>query len=50
MENDPRAAVQQFSDTCIRCGLCARTDCGNFPEGTPNLGDICESLLSGDET
>ena len=50
MEIDPRAAVQQFSDTCIRCGLCARTDCGNFPEETPNLGDICESLLSGDET
>ena len=42
--------LNEFSDSCLRCGLCAQTDCGNFSEGTPNLGEICESLLEGDET
>ncbi|MGI6033231.1 MAG: (Fe-S)-binding protein [Coriobacteriales bacterium] len=49
MPVEPRKAVEEFADKCIRCGLCARTNCGNFSEGTPCLGDICESLLSGSE-
>lgn len=48
--SDCSAAIQDFADSCIRCGLCARTDCGNFGNGEPNLGEICELLLSGDET
>lgn len=47
---DPKEMVQRYADECIRCGICTRTDCGNYGEGTPNLGDICESILSGDET
>lgn len=45
-----RKMVEDYADECIRCGICTRTDCGNYGEGTPNLGDICESILSGDET
>ena len=47
---DTRDAIQDFADSCIRCGLCARTDCGNYGNGEPNLGEICELILSGDET
>ncbi len=47
---DPREAVQEYADACIRCGICAQTDCGNYGNGEPNLGDICEQLLEGEET
>lgn len=47
---DPREAVQEFSDTCIRCGLCTQANCGNYGNGEPCLGDICESLLGGEKT
>ena len=47
---ESKQAVQQFADACIRCGICAQTDCGNFSQGTPCLGDICESWLNGEET
>lgn len=47
---DPLEDVRFFSDTCIRCGLCARTDCGNFSNGEPNLGELCEQILNGDMT
>lgn len=50
MARDARAMMQEFSDTCVRCGRCARTDCGNYAPGTPTLGDICASLLAGEET
>lgn len=46
----PLEDVQDFSDSCIRCGLCAQTDCGNFSNGEPNLGELCESILNGEET
>ncbi|HJJ00181.1 MAG TPA: (Fe-S)-binding protein [Coriobacteriaceae bacterium] len=46
----PLEDVQDFSDSCIRCGLCARTDCGNFSNGEPCLGELCESLLNGEDT
>ena len=46
---DIEESLRGFSDACLRCGLCARTDCGNFSEGTPDLGEICASLLEGDE-
>ena len=46
----PLEDVQDFSDSCIRCGLCAQTDCGNFSNGEPNLGELCESILNGDDT
>ncbi len=49
MLDNPKAAVQEFADTCIRCGVCSRTDCGNYGPDTPTLGDICESLLNGEE-
>ena len=42
--------AQDFADSCIKCGLCARCDCGNYPQGTPCLGDICESMLNGEDT
>ena len=42
-------SLRGFADACLHCGLCARTDCGNFSEGTPDLGEICASLLDGDE-
>ncbi len=42
--------LRGFADACLHCGLCARTDCGNFPQGTPDLGEICALLLDGDET
>lgn len=45
---DTTAQLQDFSDACIRCGLCAQTDCGNYSEQTC-LGDICDSLLSGSD-
>lgn len=47
---DPMEAVKYFSDTCIRCGICAKTDCGNYSHGEPNLGELCEQLMNGDET
>lgn len=47
---DPREAVQSFADECIRCGICTQTDCGSYANGEPSLGDICDSLLAGDET
>lgn len=50
MSYDALGLLERFDDACIRCGLCAQTDCGNFAPGTPCLGDICSSLLSGDET
>lgn len=46
----PLEDVQDYADSCIRCGLCARTDCGNFSNGEPNLGELCESILNGEET
>ena len=50
MPVDPKTAAQEYADACIRCGICAQTDCGNYGPDTPCLGDICESLLTGDET
>ncbi len=50
MSMEIEGGLRGFADACVRCGLCARTDCGNFPEGTPNLGEICASLLAGEET
>lgn len=47
---DPMEEIQFYSDTCIRCGLCARTNCGNYANGEPNLGDLCESILEGDDS
>lgn len=46
----PLEDVQDYADSCIRCGLCARTDCGNFSNGEPNLGELCESILNDEET
>lgn len=50
MELDAAADAQAYADECIRCGLCAQTDCGNYAPDTPPLGDICASVLEGDET
>lgn len=47
---DPREEVQFYADTCIRCGICAKTICGNYANGEPNLGELCESILNGDST
>jgi Fe-S oxidoreductase len=47
---DPRTAVQEFAESCIRCGLCTTASCGNYGNDEPNLGEICESLLKGEET
>ena len=47
---DPRKAVRDYADKCIRCGICTGTDCGNYGNGEPNLGDICESILNGEPT
>lgn len=44
---DYLSALEEFSDTCIRCGLCARTDCGNYGDGWC-LGEVCEGILNGD--
>lgn len=46
----PLEDVQDYADSCIRCGLCAQTDCGNFSNGEPDLGALCESILNGEET
>ncbi len=46
---DPREVLQEFAETCIGCNACSRTDCGNFPEGTPNLGILAQEMLDGDE-
>ena len=43
-----REALEEFAEECIRCGLCAQTDCGNYAEQIC-LGDVCDSLLSGSE-
>ena len=40
--------IRAFSEACIRCGLCTRCDCGNYGPDTPNLGDICDSILAGE--
>lgn len=45
---DYLAALEDFSDSCIRCGLCSRTDCGNYGDGW-SLGEVCEGILDGDE-
>lgn len=47
---DPRKAVEEFADSCIRCGLCTKTGCGNYGNGEPSLGEICEALLKGEDT
>lgn len=39
-----------FPTAASGCGLCAQTDCGNFSNGEPNLGELCESILNGEET
>lgn len=43
-----KEALEEFAEECIRCGLCAQTDCGNYAEQIC-LGDVCDSLLSGSE-
>lgn len=45
---DTKAQLEEFSEACIRCGMCAQTDCGNYGAQTC-LGDICDSLLSGSD-
>ncbi len=42
-------AMREFSDACIRCGLCTRTDCGNYSDGNTCLGDVVQELLEGSE-
>lgn len=49
MVYDASGMLEDFARACVRCGVCSRTDCGNFNESTPCLGDICDSLLSGDD-
>ncbi len=49
MSMEVEGGLRRFADACVGCGLCARTDCGNFGPDAPNLGEICASLLSGDE-
>lgn len=48
MKLDYLAALEDFSDACIRCGLCSQTDCGNYGDGF-NLGEVCEGVLDGDD-
>lgn len=48
-KRDDAAAVADFADACIRCGLCTQTDCGNYAPGTPCLGDICQAWLDSNE-
>ncbi len=46
---DYKAALQEFSDACVRCGMCSQTDCGNY--STPVcLGDVCQAVLDHDPT
>lgn len=45
---DYLAALEEFSDSCIRCGLCSHTDCGNYGDGW-SLGEVCEGILNGDD-
>lgn len=47
---DPEQEARAFADACIRCGICATCDCGNFANGEPNLGDLVESILNGEDT
>lgn len=42
-------ALQKFAESCIGCGLCAKTDCGNYPGGEPFLGQVVQELLEGNE-
>lgn len=44
---DSLAALTDFADSCIRCGLCAKTDCGNYTDDGPCLGDVCEAVYNG---
>lgn len=41
---DSSAALIDFADSCIRCGLCSKTDCGNYINGGPCLGEVCEAV------
>lgn len=43
---DYRAALQEFSDACLRCGICSQTDCGNYSQPF-TLGEVCQGVLDG---
>lgn len=45
MLQEQKNAVQSFANTCIRCDLCAQTDCGMFQGDVSNLGEVCDAIL-----
>ncbi len=45
---DFKAALEDFSRACIRCGMCSQTDCGNYGKGF-TLGEVCQGVLDGDD-
>lgn len=47
---DYLGAMREFSDVCVRCGMCAQTDCGNYSAVAVCLGDVVQELLDGDDS
>ncbi|MCQ2751875.1 MAG: (Fe-S)-binding protein [Coriobacteriales bacterium] len=40
-----KSIVENFANECIDCGLCAKTDCGNYGTGA-SLGVVATSMLN----